>query len=384
MKRLVLLLSILWLTSIKVYSQTAMWVGESKEFDASSAVIGLTANVNWTITGGYVSLSGSGFYRRVTITQYFSGNAYLECSWQYKLYSNDTYKTQRKTWTITCNENPVSIYPTTLTLAPGQTYQLSYSHKFSNQYTSAANAYFASDGGGGAITVTRDGLVTAKEVGKAYVNVYSKISSASNAPYCLVTVKEIEPTSVSIDANLTLVEGQSYKLTPTLYPSGASSGYVWSSADPSIAQVSTSGNVTAVKQGKTRVTVTTSKGGYTDYCDVTVKAPPVSPTHVELPEQISIYKGFSTIITPVLQPSVAESTFKWSSDNTLIVSVTSSGKITANAVGECTIMVTTANNLTASCKVHVVEVPQNINTTELLKRITLLNNLSQSTLNYIE
>ena len=221
MKRLVLLLSILWLTSIKVYSQTAMWVGESKEFDASSAVIGLTANVNWTITGGYVSLSGSGFYRRVTITQYFSGNAYLECSWQYKLYSNDTYKTQRKTWTITCNENPVSIYPTTLTLAPGQTYQLSYSHKFSNQYTSAANAYFASDGGGGAITVTRDGLVTAKEVGKAYVNVYSKISSASNAPYCLVTVKEIEPTSVSIDANLTLVEGQSYKLTPTLYPSGA-------------------------------------------------------------------------------------------------------------------------------------------------------------------
>lgn len=328
-------------------------------------------------------MSGSGFYRKVTVTQYFSGPAYVECSWQYKLEGDSSYnKTQRKTWTITCNDNPVTIHPTNLTLAPGEQYYLTYTHQFQNSYTNAANAYFSSDGGGGVISVTRDGLVTAHKEGTAYVNVYSKISEKK--PYCLVTVREIAPTSVSIQESLTLREGESATLKATLYPSGATSSCTWTSENPEIATVSSSGTVTAVKEGTTRIKVTTSKGGYTDYCNITVKAPPVPPTAVTLPETISVYSGFSSVLKPVLEPDIAETTFSWSSSDPTVVSVSTSGKITAKAIGQAVITVKTANNLSASCNVIVAEAPEELDSSKLLQRIALLNNLSQTTLKHVE
>lgn len=365
-------------------SQYAMWVGESRQFDVSSSVIGSTRNVSWTTNGGYLSLSGTGMYRKVTVTQYFGGSADVVCSWEYRLTYGGSWTKQTKRYTITCNENPVSISPTSLTLAPGQSAYLSYSHKYTNSYTNAANAYFSSDGGGGVISVSRDGRVTAHRTGQAYVNVYSKISNAANAPYCLVTVKEIDPTSVSLSESVTIVEGNTYTLTPSLYPSGATSSFVWSSEDEEIATVSSGGTVTGVKAGKTRIKVTTTKGGYSDYCNVIVKAPPVPPSGVSLPEKITIYKGFSTVVSPTLEPVIAETTYMWSSEDPSVVSISSAGKITAQKVGQTQITVTTANNLTASCTVVVTEVPEHIDSDELAKRINLLKSLAQSTLKYVE
>lgn len=52
-------------TRIGAQTTRHMWVGESFECDASSAVIGLTSDVSWSQSGGYVQLSGSGMYRKV-------------------------------------------------------------------------------------------------------------------------------------------------------------------------------------------------------------------------------------------------------------------------------------------------------------------------------
>lgn len=172
--------------STKLSAQKSMWVGETYKCDATSAVMGLTSDVSWTTNGGYLSLSGSGFYRNVTVTQYFGGSATVKCSWKYRLYSGDTWKTQSKSWTITCNDNPVSISPTSLTLNVGQTGRVGYNHKYNNSYTSYANAYFSS--GSSCVSVSSNGEITALHAGIAYVNVNSKISSVS--PYCTVTVIE--------------------------------------------------------------------------------------------------------------------------------------------------------------------------------------------------
>lgn len=59
-----------------------MWVGETYKCDATSSVIGLTSDVSWSTNGGYITLSGSGFYRNATVTQYFSGTATIKCSWK--------------------------------------------------------------------------------------------------------------------------------------------------------------------------------------------------------------------------------------------------------------------------------------------------------------
>lgn len=348
--------------------------------DATSAVMGLTSDISWTTNGGYLSLSGSGLYRNVTVTQYFSGSATVKCSWKYRLYSGDTWKSQSKSWTIRCNENPVSISPTNLTLAPGETAYVNYSHKYTNSYTSAANAYFSSSNTRVA-TVSNSGLVTAINPGTTYINVYSKISSAANAPYCIVTVKNLTPTGVSLPSSLSLIIGESKTLTPTVTPSGASTSFSWSSDNSDIATVNSSGIVTGVKVGTTKVKVTTNVGGYVAYCNITVKEPPVAPTKITVKDAINLYEGFTYTLVPTLQPDNAETTYTWKSDNTNIATVSTTGKITAKGVGTATITITTKNDLKATCEVTVLELPANISGSVINNKITIIENLVNKTFN---
>ena len=59
--------------------------------------------------------------------------------------------------------------------------------------------------------------------------------------------------------------------------------------------------------------------------------------------------------TPTLTPTNAFSTYSWESSDTSIVSVSSEGKIKGIKQGTATITVTTANNLSAKCKITVTD-----------------------------
>lgn len=380
MKRLITFLFFALVVLNSTNAQKDMWVGETYKCDATSSVMGLTSDVSWSSNGGYITLSGSGLYRNVTATQYWSGAATVTCSWKYRLYANDTWKTQSRSWTFTCNENPVSISPTNLTLSPGETAYVGYSHKYSNSYTSAANAYFSSSNSNIA-TVSSSGLVTAVSEGTTYINVYSNLSSAANAPYCIVTVKKMNPTGVSLPASLSLVVGNTKTLTPTVTPTGASTSFTWTSDDSSIATVSSSGSVTGIKPGTTKVRVTTTVGSFTDFCDITVKDPPVDPTEVTLKSTLNLYAGFSYVLVPVLQPDNAESTYIWSSDNTSVAMVSATGKVTAKREGTATITVTTQNGLQTTCDVTVSELPANMSESFINNRITVIESLTNKTFN---
>lgn len=249
----------------------SLWVGESYEWDFSSSIMGSTYNMRVTSNGGYLSITGSGFYRRITPTQYFSGTATITAEWDYTLYYGGTMTHTKRTLTVTCNENPVSIYPTSITLSPGQTYQLSYSHAYSNQYVSAANAYFS--GGNSSFSVSSSGLVTAKSPGSGYVNVYSKVSNAANAPYCHVTVKDVEPTGASI-SNISLFADASKDLSVTVSPSNATvkskNWYVKSGNDV----VSISGQrITGLKPGTATIYCMVNGSVRSNDATVTVKEP---------------------------------------------------------------------------------------------------------------
>lgn len=261
--------------TFSIVNASGIWVGQSVTCDASSAVMGLTSDVSWSTSGGYLSLSGSGFYRTVTATQYWGGNASVTCSWKYRLYSGDTWKTQKKTWTFTCSENPVSIYPTTMELGVGDKGTVSYSHKYSNNYTSAANVHYSSSNSTIA-TVSSDGTVTALKKGSCYITVYSKLSNAANAPSCKVTVKEVNPTSVSLPSSLSICIDENKTLTPTVNPSGAQTSFLWWSDNEKVATVNSSGIVLGVNEGSTKIWVKTTVGGYTDYCSVNVSKPNLS------------------------------------------------------------------------------------------------------------
>ena len=112
-------------------------------------------------------------------------------------------------------------------------------------------------------------------------------STSNQYPYLYVYGAEIEvtyssetvhPTSVSLDQNtLSLEEGDTAQLTETVLPSNATDKSVsWSSSNTSVATVSSTGLVTAVSAGSATITVTTTDGGKTDTCAVTVTAPSYS------------------------------------------------------------------------------------------------------------
>lgn len=95
------------------------------------------------------------------------------------------------------------------------------------------------------------------------------------------TAGTVHVTGVALDKSTDTVEvGSTTTLTATVSPSDATDPSVsWSTSNSSVATVS-GGVVTGVSAGTARITVTTTDGGYTDYCDVTV-TPVVTYTFVQ-------------------------------------------------------------------------------------------------------
>lgn len=89
------------------------------------------------------------------------------------------------------------------------------------------------------------------------------------------TPATVSVQSVSLDKQTaSLVKGTELQLTATVKPDDATDkSVIWSSDDSSIAKVDASGKVTAVATGIATITVTTTDGGKTATCTVTVTAP---------------------------------------------------------------------------------------------------------------
>ena len=185
-------------------------------------------------------------------------------------------------------------------------------------------------------------------------------------PMSDVTFKMIAPgatvlaTGVTLNqGNLTLTSaGQTASLTATVSPSNATNKSVtWTSSNPSVATVSSSGVVTAVANGTATITATTADGSNkTATCAVTVNIP-VKATGVTL-NQTSLTltsAGQTATLQATVSPSNASNkNVTWSSSNPSVATV-SNGVVTAVANGTATITATTADgsNKTATCAVTV-------------------------------
>lgn len=120
-------------------------------------------------------------------------------------------------------------------------------------------------------TVSSTGKVTAKKAGTAKITA-TTVEGGYTAT-CQIAVTEKTVTGVKLNrTSLSLDVGGTSTLTATISPSGASNSVTWSSSDPSVATVSSTGKVTAVKAGTATIMVKTASGGYVAACTVTVTA----------------------------------------------------------------------------------------------------------------
>ena len=169
--------------------------------------------------------------------------------------------------------------------------------------------------------------------------------------------KYVAVQGVKIPSSLTLTEGEKTKLTPVITPSNASVQTVtWQSRAPTYATVDTDGTVTAVSPGWATIVVTTDDGNIQAQCNVTVKAKVYPVTGVSLNESaISMVVGDTWALVATVAPENATNkSVSWSSSNTSVATVSSSGVVTAKAAGNATITVTTDDgNKTATCSVAV-------------------------------
>ena len=145
-------------------------------------------------------------------------------------------------------------------------------------------------------TVTDDGLVTAVGAGEAEITAGAGLITSS----CTVKVKEktIPVTSVTLDCTtLTLLEGESAKLTATVKPDDATERRVtWSSSDESVATVDTHGKVVAQQEGVCAIVAT--NGDKYAACAVSVSKKIVRVESIEISRSsLNLMVGESETLT---------------------------------------------------------------------------------------
>ena len=237
---------------------------------------------------------------------------------------------------IALNKTSVTVYTgKTYTLTPG----LTPSNSTDTVTWTSSNTKIAK--------VSSKGVVTG--VAKGTATITAKTTSGKTAS-CKVTVK-IAATKVTLSkTSVTVNKGQTYMLKASMSPSGADDSLQWSSSNSKIVKVSTSGVVTGVAKGSATITVKTGSGK-TAACKVTVKVP---STEVTLSKtSISVNKGKTYTLIGTMSPSDSTDTLKWSSSNTKIAKVSSTGVVTGVEKGSATITVKTTSGKTATCKVTV-------------------------------
>ena len=200
--------------------------------------------------------------------------------------------------------------------------------------------------------VSSDGTVTAETVGSATITA----KAGSKTATCTIRVLPRAVTSVQLNkTEITLSKGSSEKLIATVKPDNATDKSVtWSSSNTSVAKVSSDGTVTAVNKGSSIITVTTKDGGFKAECAVNVTIPVVAVS-VE-PKSLSLSYGQQATLVATISPSDASNqSVVWSSSNSSVATVSSSGVVYAAGGGSATITVRTVDGgYEAKCNVSVV------------------------------
>ena len=180
---------------------------------------------------------------------------------------------------------------------------------------------------------------------------------------CFVLSCQKEPETIAVtgvmlsQTSVELTEGESIRLAATVSPGNATDKtIIWSSDNETVATVSSAGDVVAKVPGIANISVKTHDGGMTATCRVTVVSKKISVSGVSLDNAtLSMIEGETRTLKAAVTPEDAtDKSVTWSSDNTSVADVTSTGVVVAKSPGTASITVKTNDGgKTATCSVTV-------------------------------
>lgn len=196
------------------------------------------------------------------------------------------------------------------------------------------------------------------------------------------TEAELQSISLNLDT-ITMGIGESYAYSISANPPEAKTCFMWTTSDPSVAQVEYDGRIRAVGKGSCEVTVTAGNGvsvsGYIRVFD--------APDRIALNKNMLVLgEGEQFDLNSSLPEGTASQKVYYYSNNIDSVTVEKAGgMVTAKKTGTATVVAKTYNDKPASCNVIVKKAPTSIKLekTELHigsgERLSLKATLSEGT-----
>lgn len=261
-------------------------------------------------------------------------------------------------------ENIITINKGTIVVGPGYSETIRYTLlpglNSSNIIWKSANPNIA--------TVDANGKVTGLTIGQTIITAH--INGASSTCTIIVSNDYVPVKGISINrTNLNILLNSSESLNATIYPSNATNkDVVWTSSNPSIASVDSTGKVTARKIGSTIITASTSGYSATAIVNVVDSIPlkgiTINKSNITIKEQAS-----ETLQINYNPSNATNKKITWKSSNNNIVKVDSNGKITGITAGSATITaISNDGGYVATCKVTVESLSKNVTGVSLNKK----------------
>lgn len=200
-------------------------------------------------------------------------------------------------------------------------------------------------------TVDKDGKVTGLKEGKT--TIIAKVGKFEAK--CNVEVKEIKLEGIAINNKIdTLLKGQEAQLDVIYTPENTTDDKVvtWTSSDESVAIVDENGKVTALKEGKTTITVTS--GEFKDSYKLEVKEIPITGMEINV-DSTTMEEGEELQLNVAFTPenTTDSKNLIYVSSDESVVTVDKNGKLTAIKPGTAIITVVAENGLKTQVKLTV-------------------------------
>ena len=223
----------------------------------------------------------------------------------------------------------------------------SYQPKYTVLPASATNKAVTLECNDPSVAKIENGLLSIKGPGTATVTVTTVDGRKTASKSFNVNQKEgVNITGLSFykvpeDLNV----GDTYQLLYTVYPYAATNKEVfWTSSDASVATVNTSGILTVRSAGTVTITVTSAADKTKRNSQViTIKAsnvdvPVTGLSFYKVPETLMVGDTYQLLYT-VYPNAATNKSVTWSSSNTSVVTVSSSGLLTVKGAGTATVTV---------------------------------------------